>query len=301
MINQPRLASVLKIPGRVLRQGIVASLLASVFSLLHNANAYAAQTAVALCSSCASVSDLQAAAGAFFSSGAGSEGAIVFMISEIEPIAMFFDKDCPNGLMYPCVGLLPSQYATGNVTANALALDNAIHSRAAKIAAVKTPTNIPYTEPDETIVQYLQTQLVPTGQFGINAWHLLTGAPSVEWFTITDIQTGQTDTVYVGDVITVNYPGGYSEKWQFLGAHTTIQWKRVPNTLMKNGVPVVAPSTAPATPIPGAASGQGTNGNLTLTSLVNGWICYGISSVTVELDGTSITGYGSYAFPCDGN
>lgn len=139
-----------------------------------------------------------------------------------------------------------------------------------------------------------------SGPSGINVWHMLAGFPQVAWYTLTDAQTGTSVTIYVGDTITVSYPGGYTEQWQFLGPEAgSIQWKRVPNTLMLNGKPVTPPSTTSGTPAPGYGAVRGTDGytpGVSATSSIN--FCSGISSTTVTSGGVSSTYYGIYIFPC---
>jgi hypothetical protein len=108
------------------------------------------------------------------------------------------------------------------------------------------------------------------------------------------------------DTVVVFYPGGYSEVWQFLGLDRTGHgiWKRVPDTLLKNGKQVVPPSGGPATPLPGFGSGGGENfwdlpGHIFVESDINN-CSGGVSSVTVESpDGSgSITGFGVYSYGC---
>ena len=124
--------------------------------------------------------------------------------------------------------------------------------------------------------------------------------PQFQYYTVLDSQTGQTVQIWVGDTITVSYPNGYTEQWQLAGVLQggSIQWKRVPNTLMLNGKPVTPPSTAPATPSKATAGGISpyTGGLISLASLPN--LCYGTDSVTTEIEGNAFTSYGFYIFPC---
>ncbi len=109
------------------------------------------------------------------------------------------------------------------------------------------------------------------------------------------------ETYFINDIITVIYPNGYSEKWQFQGAHASIQWKRVPNTLMKDGKPVTPPSNKPATPVGGSVNGATNlyNGPSYISVLENGWVCYGISTVSVQnVDGSWLSSSGTFTYPC---
>ena len=149
-------------------------------------------------------------------------------------------------------------------------------------------------------VRKIESQIVINGPNGINFWHMLTNFPNIQWFQVTDIQTGQTVNLYIGDIITVQYPNGYSEQWQFISGTDTIKWKRVPNTLMLNGQPVTPPSTVSGTPAPGYGSGGGVDGynggSIGLVSQSN--FCYGVTTTTVTWGGQSSTYYGFYIFPC---
>jgi hypothetical protein len=220
---------------------------------------------------------------------------------------MYFRKDCPNGVTQPCTASWLSQYL-GTPTqenANAATLDNLTHSRAAKLAALTSPTNITQGDTDEIISSWIQTQITPTGGFGINAWHMLTGFASAVYYTMTDLQTGKTQNIYVGDIITMNYTGGYSEKWQFLGVHAgSIQWKRVAGSLMHNGQPVPPSTSMSAAPVLGYASellADGWDPTAIMNLFANGLACYGTSTVTVEIPGGgSISSSGTFTFPCTG-
>lgn len=275
-------------------------------AILHNTNAHAAtSTAVIACTSCASVGDLQNSAATYFANPNAPIATIVYVISLSDPISMFFNKDCPNGLLYPCTAVISQKYygTVAQESMAAAALDNATFARAAKFKPINAPSDITQTDEDGVITQYIQSQLVATGQTGISAWHLLTGFSNVVWYTLVNTQDGTTQQVFVGDTITINYPGGYSEKWQYLGLSAgTNQWKRVPNTLMLNGKPVTPPSTAPATPVPGAGGASGTNTwtdpASQINALANGWACYG--TTTIIVDGVASTSSGTFTYPCQG-
>ncbi|HEX4242345.1 MAG TPA: hypothetical protein VHZ53_13115 [Steroidobacteraceae bacterium] len=85
-----------------------------------------------------------------------------------------------------------------------------------------------------------------------------------------DNQTGKTFTTWVGDVITVRYPDGSTEKFEYLGPGAgTLMFKRVPNSYRKKdgSKPNVSDTTSP--PAPGAAivfnGGPSTAGSIDLT------------------------------------
>jgi hypothetical protein len=253
-------------------------------------------TAVLSCNPCSTVSDMVAAANSQYTTL--PNGSIALMTSLNEPVSAFLRLACsPPGKGSGCEWVAITASNT-----DAAALDNQTFARASKMAPLTTPSNITYDETDEIIIGYIQTQIVGTGQTGISLWHNLPNFQPTAWYTMVDAQTGQTENIYIGDTITVNYPGGYSEQWQFLGLEAgSIQWKRVPNTLMQNGKPVTPPSSTPATPAPGHGALTGNDiyipGKLGLVSQMH--YCYGVSSVSIELtDGTSITGYGAYIYPC---
>jgi hypothetical protein len=254
-------------------------------------------TAVLQCNPCTSVDDMVAAANSAYTTL--WSGDLALMVSLNEPVSAYLKLACsPPGKGGGC-----EWNAVTASNADAAALDNSIFARAAKLQPVVTPSTITYTDADEVITAYIQSQLQATGQTGVNLWHLLPGFPSAVYYTMLDLQTGQTENIYVGDEITVQYPGGYSEKWQFLGVEAgSIQWKRVPNTLMLNGKPVTPPSSTAGIPQPGygAASGEDAYnpGRVSVTSQNN--YCYGVSSITItDGDGNEVsTSYGIYIFPC---
>jgi hypothetical protein len=268
---------------------------AAALLLLRPLNSQAAVTAVLSCNPCSTVTDMVNAANSQYTSLPNR--SIALMTSLNEPVSAFLQLQCsPPGKGNGC---LWGQITASN--ADAAALDNSTFARAAKLAPLSTPSTMPYTETDEIISKYIQSQIAGSGPTGINYWHALFGFPKVVWYTMVDAQSGQTQDIYVGDTITVTYPNGYSERWQFLGLEAgSIQWKRVPNTLMKNGKPVNPPSTTSGTPAPGAGTLSGndgyTPGKLSLVS--QQYYCYGVSSVTIETPTGNLTSYGAYTFPC---
>lgn len=257
--------------------------------------------AVAYCTACASLADLQGAAKSWFTTNPSAQNAILLLSSLSKPISGFFG--------YLCTGLGHSQCSVRTITASTMAagtLDNQIFARAAKVPPLVTPPTMTQTTVDEEVIGWIQTQLVANGQQGIDKWHLLTGAPLVQWFQFTDTQTGKTVTVYVGDTITVNYPNGYSEQFQFLGiggmGGGTLQWKRVPNSLMHNGKPVSQASSSPASPVPGSGSYVGITSPWVGGS-ISAWAdlhwCTGTATVGItNSDGTVISSTGFFVYPC---
>jgi hypothetical protein len=280
---------IVQAPGR-----LVLALLFVLILLPAKAHATAV-TAVLSCDPCTTVTDMLDAANSAYTTLPNQ--SIALMTSLNEPVSAYLKLSCsPPGKGGGCEWVLITA-----TNADAAALDNQTFARAAKLTPVVTPSTITYGEVDEVIIQYIQTQLVQDGPTGINAWHLLTGGfPNVQWFQVTDIQTGQVVDLYIGDTITVQYPGGYSEQWQFISGTDTVKWKRVPNTLMLNGKPVTPPSTTPGTPAPGHGSMIGTDGytpgTVSAASSIN--YCYGVSTTTVTSGGVSSTYYGLYIFPC---
>jgi hypothetical protein len=91
-------------------------------------------------------------------------------------------------------------------------------------------------------------------------------------------------------------------QWQFLGPEAgTLQWQRVPNTLMHDGKPVTPPTTKPATSIPGAGSVSGSDvyNNPGIIQMINDLgFCTGVSSVSVTTDDGTFSSSGFYTFPC---
>jgi hypothetical protein len=249
-------------------------------------------TAVVSCNPCSSLSDLQTAANNWAIAN-GGEGTIILITSLNEPISQFFRV---------MVTLKGGRYANPITTtaAGVVALDNSIFARSSKLAPVIMPSDVPYNESDEVIAAAIENVIVASGPSGLSIWHMLMNFPQYQYYTMVDSQTGQSVQIWVGDMITVSYPGGYTEQWQFVGVLQggSVQWKRVPNTLMLNGKPVTPPSTAPAAPSKPTAGGFSpyTGGLISLASLPS--LCYGTDSVTTEIEGNTYTSYGFYIFPC---
>jgi hypothetical protein len=281
------------------RRAVLACLLlvlASAFVAVPKARA-ATVTAVLQCNPCTSVDDMLAAANSAYTTL--WSGDLALMVSLNEPVSAYLKLACsPAGKGGGC-----EWSAVTESNADAAALDNSIFARAAKLQPITTPSTITYSDEDSVITAYIQSQLQATGQTGFNPWHLLPGFPSAIYFTMIDLQTGQTENIYVGDEITVQYPDGYSEKWQFLGVTAgSIQWKRVANTLMKNGQPVNPPSSTAGSPQPGygAASGADAYNPGRVSVVSQDYFCSGVSSVSItDADGNVLsTSYGIYIFPC---
>jgi hypothetical protein len=256
--------------------------------------------AVWSCNPCSSLSDLQTAAQqtALKQQWSNYNGALILMTSLNEPISAYFQLTVTwqtawgtRIATYTATPITPTNIAAG-------ALDNSIFARAAAVPAIIIPPSLPYNETDELISGNIASQLLPNGQFGTNYWHGITNFPQVVWYKLVD-SAGNIYQVYVGDTITVKYgDSGYSEQWQFFGPNVggSIEWQRVPNTLMLNGKPVNPPSNKPATSIPNASSfnvqDQYSPGLIQLVNDLN--FCTGVSSVTAA--GT--TSYGSFSYPC---
>ena len=221
--------------------------------------------------------------------------SFALMTSLNEPVSAILQLQCsPPGKGGGCLwGAITSSNAA------AAALDNLTFARATKIPPIKTQGQVTQADEDPNITRYLQTQLIANGT---NLYHEIMGMPQVKWFTMVDVQTGQTTNIYIGDIITVDYGNGYTEQWQFNGALTDYQWTRVPGSLMYNGQPVTPPTTSSGTPVPGYGSfdtpNPFTGGNISTVSQQH--YCYGSSAVSIQDPSTGnwITSFGMYIFPC---
>lgn len=275
---------------------MLASILGLRLSVVPRAHAATGTTiGVISCNPCATISDLQTAA--YNWANANNVAPHVILVTSLNaPVSGFFQFVCKaRGCNY-----VPKSPTTTDNMSGA-ALDNQGYSRASKLAPVSTPANITYNDTDEIIIQYIQSQIVATGQFGIGWWHSFPNFGPTPYYTMHDLQTGQTENVYVGDAITVSYPGGYSEKWEFLGVHTgvSVQWQRVLNTLMLNGKPVTPPTGVPGTPVTGNLNTQEPYNPGTIDTNLSPNLCYGVDSVCIEVNPDEpVCDSGFFTFPC---
>ena len=281
---------------RTRKSWLMLALLLATVGLFAPRPGSAATTAVLSCNPCASVSDMLTAANGAYTTLPNRSYAL--MTSLNEPVASILQLQCsPPGKGGGCLWA-----AITSSNGAAAALDNLVYARALKLPPIRTGGNPVQTDEDEIIAQFVQTQLVATGPTGTDYWHMLQGMPKIQWFAMKDVQTGQVVDIYVGDTITIDYGNGYTEQWQFLGTIPTIQWKRVPNTLMYKGQPVTPPNTTSGTPASGYGSGDYnspfTGGGISLVSQQN--YCWGTSSTSIQDPSTGnwITSFGIYTFPC---
>jgi hypothetical protein len=159
---------------------------------------------------------------------------------------------------------------------------------------------------DSTISLEVERQItfVPNGDTGINWIHFVVPVPGggISYWTYHDTATGDNFQLFVGDMMTVTYPGGFQDKVQFQGADKTPanRWKHVPNTLMLNGKPYSGPTTLPGTPIQAYQSAGGANawGAGKVLTQLDFKTCSGVSSVTLTLDGEGFTNFGIFTFQC---
>jgi hypothetical protein len=280
------------------RRLLRASLLAGAGVLVWGANvcsqpanaATPTPLAIYSCNPCSNITGIVDASYAFFSAKRAPSGTIVLMTSLNAPVSAFVQWRC-RGLRAGC-----DAHSITADNAAAAALDNQIYARAAKIPPISVPQHLPYNEVEATIAAYLATQVVSTGQIGIDVWHGITNFPLVVWVTVVDMQTGNAYKLFVGDTITVNYPDGYSEKWQFLGpAAGSIQWRRVPNTLMHNGLPVLETGLR-GSPFgdAGVMSTYAPFNPGTIYGIVPQPLCFGVTNTCLE----DQCGVGTFVYPC---
>ena len=280
---------------RALAGRLCALFAVAVAGLFGTPVAQAAVTAVVSCNPCSSLTDLTTAATNWGNTKwTGAAGTVIVVTSLNAPISAYFKISAVCAKR--CV---PRATPVTASNAGAAALDNNTFARAAKLAPVTVP--YPYTEDENVVIGWIENNMQYLPGQGINIWHALTGFPQVAWYTVKF--PGQAAVqLYVGDTITVDYGNGYTEKYQFLGPEAgTLQFKKVPNTLMHNGKPVTTPTSSTGTPASGfggfgAPDYWNLPGNLGATLDLH--LCYGVSSVTVYLGEDSLTSWGTYIFPC---
>jgi hypothetical protein len=250
--------------------------------------------AVAYCTSCATLADLAGAANSWYTVNKPPFGTQLFLTSLSEPLSALFVWYCPGLPGKPCTphALTPSDAA-------AVALDNSVYARAAKIPNIILPPKYASTDEDVIIAAAIPQFLLMVGAPSTDIYRSLASVGIVAYVNVIDTQNGQTYKIYVGDTITVQYSDGSTEKFQLTSIGSTLAFKAVPGSKMgPNGQPTTPPSTKPAAPVSGGGgfSGPGTYPpNSTVGAWPNVQFCYGTVSITVADLQPS---YGAFAYPC---
>lgn len=134
-----------------------------------------------------------------------------------------------SGAFYPCYRQLHGTSFFGvvpinaNTDAGAIAADNSMFHRSAKLGLIQLPPNLPLTggsDPVEVIGAYLQgPQGLPMiGVPTFNLWRgLFSGSiGAVEKGTFTNMTTGETFTLWSGDTVKVTDSNGYTALFQWI-------------------------------------------------------------------------------------
>lgn len=261
-------------------------------------------TAVATCNPCSNITDMTNAARNWAHYNA-LNNTVILMHSLNQPLSAFSRVSVAITRYGRVVGV--SQITT--TTDQAFFIDANIFARSIKIPPIKAPTHN-YNESDDELEAFIYAQFTYENNTATDTLHgLQTGLYT--WYLMKDTQTTEIVQIWVGEVITVNYANGYSEKWQFLGVPAIgcrvgpgvpCEWRRVPGTLMHNGKPVNTPSTTPAAPVPNAGSTSGQYipwPNSFINSNLDPHFCFGTSEIVVTApDGSQAVGAGNFVPPC---
>jgi hypothetical protein len=252
------------------------------------AGATTIQTAVVACPGCSSAGDLLTLATSYFaqynnatppgytgtvnpsatplctSSGA-QNGTNLLVISELVPISEFF-YEC---LLHTGTGIgtftLVVKPADSGANGDTIANDALLLGRSAKTGEIDLPSSLSLiTDTQEIISSYLSSAdgVPQSGASQISLWHGITNFPQAVQGTFTNIQTGETFTLWNGDTITVTDSNGNTAKFKWTPL-SSVQWALVPNSVRdKNGNP---PGKTPTPALPAGGSltvtlpaGQGT-------------------------------------------
>jgi hypothetical protein len=164
-------------------------------------------------------------------------------------------------------GLYDAFSLSGLTNTEAIATDTKLFARSAK-GRVTTPGSIPLngTTPEIIGAWLGSSEGVPqTGPSTVSLWHAVTNFPQILQGTFTNFATGETFTLWNGDVITVIDSNGWTAQFQWTPL-STIQWALLPDSIRdQNGNPIgVPPPTAsPGARQPGGARAVGsTNANM---------------------------------------
>jgi hypothetical protein len=163
-----------------------------------------------------------------------------------------------SGTYYACSRVVHGIYGVGAVPftattdAQTISADGLLLFRSAKTLPIKLPPSIPITETPEIISAWLSSAagIPQVGATSLGYWHALTNFPQLIKGTFINTATGETFTVWNGDVITVTDSNGNTAQFQYtpLGS---VQWTLVPGSTRINGQPVGG--TPPTGGLPGAA------------------------------------------------
>jgi hypothetical protein len=276
----------LKLPAKIARTG---NLWAFMFILLlvatmttgftQKAAASTIQTAVVACPSCASAGDLLAFATSYFGQYGGTtppgytgtinlsptsacgnssatNGTNLLVISALVPISEFF-YEClqksGNTISTTTFTVVVKPLDTG-ANADTISNDGLLLDRSAKVGTVTLPPGYSVTGTTQEIISaYLSSAdgVPQSGASTLSPWHALTNYPQLVQGQFTNIQTGETFTLWNGDTITVTDSNGNTAKFMWTPL-SSVQWALVPNSLRdKNGNPI---GGTPKTAVPAGGS-----------------------------------------------
>lgn len=130
---------------------------------------------------------------------------------------------------------------TGTTNADTITADALLFHRSAKTGPIKLPVGIGLGDTPEAISAWLSSaEGVPqSGTSSFSVWHAITNYPQLVKGTFTNTETGETFTVWNGDVITVTDPAtGNTAQFQWTPL-STVQWTLVPGSERdSNGNPI---------------------------------------------------------------
>lgn len=277
---------------------------AAVAALIAAPTVYAGHTAAITCASCTTIGTLQSTANTWVQTKATYVPATIVVTSLNAPITGIFHAHlaCAKRCV---IQVVPDASTTTNM--QAAYMDGLMFARSSKHVILPIDTDLTPWALDSSVSLEVERAITYTNSSGTELWHLVDvvdpGWPSVTYYTYYEPNFKVDTNIFVGDVIQVNYPGGWSERFQFEGADNTPshRWTRVPGTLMRFGKPYTGPSSAIGTPEPGATADSGTNtwSSGKVEFVLDANYCSGGASITVTApDGSTKIGYGFAGFPC---
>jgi hypothetical protein len=252
------------------------------------------QTAVVACPSCASAGDLLAFATSYFGQYSGttppgytgtinlsptsacgnsgaSNGTNLLVISALVPISEFFyeclQKSGGNTISTTTFTVVVRPLDTG-ANADTISNDALLLDRSAKTGTITLPSDLSLTGTTQEIISaYLSSAdgVPQSGASTISLWHGITNFPQAVQGTFTNIQTGETFTLWNGDTITVTDSNGNTAKFMWTPL-SSVQWALVPNSVRdKNGNPIGGNPMA-AVPAGGQVTVTMPNGQTTIVT-----------------------------------
>jgi hypothetical protein len=190
-------------------------------------------------------------------------GTIMLVVSSSLPI---------SGAYYPCqrdakITSYSAFAITATTDAETISADAAVLSRSAKTTEITLPSGLTLTgsEPEEISAWLSSASGIPLdGATTLGFWHALTNFPQLIQGTFINTATGQTFTVWNGDVITVVDPDGNTAQFQYTPL-SSIQWTLVPGSIRNSQGAPIGSTTTPTGALTGAAVTVGYPGGPTVT------------------------------------